>query len=340
MKDQEFLRAAAHRGRPRDPRLLYREAFDAASQASTYTQPTNAWRQRRGTRMFVAVGGVMAACVLAIVLLVGIANRSTSPRVDTVPTISTPVPTQPGVAPSTSSSTSVSTYICGDSFPLAFDTLGFTGPESGPATDSTVPPDKGQLVQHWTRGDQTFELRWPPNATPSAAQSGRPSAGFHSGNGLAGLGFDGNCANFAMRAYAAISPDAQALSERLSSSTRDAIRARVNSTVPLVQEHRTVGVLPEVISCKTEQGAVAQATTTRQVTDQAPTANPDDALRQFLGTDPLAQTFATVGYIDFTTPDGSHHYGYAVGNDEIAALIAVQPKGSGWAVTSYTSSGC
>jgi hypothetical protein len=120
------------------------------------------WPRRCGRAALVSGVAVLAA-------LVGACSGSDSSTAgsngsDTTPASSTPTTEPPITAPEN--------VECGTELPVFPTTLtrpdGFTDVDgtNGPAP-SGVEPNEGQLVQHWTAGDDVFiEIRWPAGAGP------------------------------------------------------------------------------------------------------------------------------------------------------------------------------
>lgn len=257
--------------------------------------------------------------------------------------------------------------MCGGELPVAVELI--PGSPVSSATEPDIVAASGQLVRRITAGDLSVELRWPAGEQPRYADSAAPP----DPPSLLGLSQGGTTSADAVEMYLPddavlrvtslgsaaegcaevefVLADGEGRRDRFAWDTTAALdlddpgwRSPARSLAPLVARSIAAPAPIEAVPCHNPNGD-APPNQFGSV-DQSPLPAPADALAAFLAT-PEARRFAQAGYLEL--PVGQDRYVYGapldlgegdVDETRFVGLVTVDRQPEGWAVTSWTSSGC
>lgn len=293
------------------------------------------------------VAAAVAAVVLGLSTYLGGGTRTAPPL-----PAGSPTPT-PAVSPSASADdvTPVETSsdpavapLCGSRLSVpVYPPEGWTGPQPGPADDSTGPVLPGQLVVHWSGPDGAVELRWPADPEDTTPYDPMESMSTSDNDGRTQLsypvpGAEPPCAHLLAEWVRAVPDGFGAAVNGFNTPQDKALVAVVTAPedLRLVSRTKQVATLPRhAIPCS--GGDVPNRKSSK---DGAPQPSAEQALTAFLdaaGDNGMNRN----GWTRLDGPGSEVVFGVPFdGGAGWVQLVFVTEGPNGWAVTGWETSGC
>ncbi|WP_088316115.1 hypothetical protein [Kineosporia sp. R_H_3] len=295
----------------------------------------------------VAVAAAVMAVVLGLSTYLGGGTRPSpvGPAGSPTPAPSvSPSASAQDVTPVVTSSDPVVAPLCGPRLPVpVYPPKGWTGPQPGPADDSTGSVLPGQLVVHWSGPGGAVELRWPADPADTSPYDPMESMSTSTDDGRTQLsypvpGAEPPCAHLRVEWLGSVPEGFGASVDGFTTPEDKAVVAVVTppEDLRLVSRTRQVATLPRhAIGCS--GGDVPNRKSSK---DGAPQPSAEQALTAFLdaaGDNGMNRN----GWTRLDGPGSEVVFGVPFdGGAGWVQLVFVTEGPNGWVVTGWETSGC